>query len=174
MEIGNHVTIGANSVVEAATIGNGVEIGKNCIIVSPPPLSLPIPPAVQLTRDLTAQGSLSIIHEYSKIHDGAVLGPRTIVPSLTEWAGNPGTFPSLRSEASAACINLPSHETGLTNDRKIPVLIFVRISSFSATDRKPARVDAGAGGEQGEGVLQPLQPEQLTAACRISKALEAT
>ena len=33
MEIGNHVIIGANSVVEAATIGNGVEIGKNCIIV---------------------------------------------------------------------------------------------------------------------------------------------
>ncbi len=36
MEIGNHVTIGAHSVVEAATIGNGVEIGKNCIIVSCP------------------------------------------------------------------------------------------------------------------------------------------
>lgn len=33
MKIGDYVHIGANSVVEAATIGNHVEIGKNCIIV---------------------------------------------------------------------------------------------------------------------------------------------
>ena len=36
MKIGDLVTIGAGSVVEAATIGNGVEIGKGCIIVRPP------------------------------------------------------------------------------------------------------------------------------------------
>lgn len=34
MKIGDHVHIGAGSVIEAATIGNHVEIGKNCIIVS--------------------------------------------------------------------------------------------------------------------------------------------
>ena len=34
MKIGDHVHIGAGSVVEAATIGNYVEIGKNCVIVS--------------------------------------------------------------------------------------------------------------------------------------------
>lgn len=34
MKIGDHVHIGANSVVEAATIGSHVEIGKNCVIVS--------------------------------------------------------------------------------------------------------------------------------------------
>jgi dynactin-5 len=33
MKIGDHVHIGANSVIEAATIGNNVEIGKNCVIV---------------------------------------------------------------------------------------------------------------------------------------------
>lgn len=33
MKIGDHVHIGAGSVVEAATIGNNVEIGKNCVIV---------------------------------------------------------------------------------------------------------------------------------------------
>lgn len=33
MKIGDHVHIGANSVVEAATIGSHVEIGKNCVIV---------------------------------------------------------------------------------------------------------------------------------------------
>jgi len=39
MKIGDHVHIGAGTVVEAATIGNNVEIGKNCVIVCP------IPPA---------------------------------------------------------------------------------------------------------------------------------
>jgi carbonic anhydrase/acetyltransferase-like protein (isoleucine patch superfamily) len=34
MKIGDYVHIGAGSVIEAATIGNHVEIGKNCIIVS--------------------------------------------------------------------------------------------------------------------------------------------
>lgn len=32
-KIGDFVSIGAGSIVEAASIGNGVEIGKNCIIV---------------------------------------------------------------------------------------------------------------------------------------------
>lgn len=33
MKIGDHVTIGENSIIEAATIGSHVTIGKNCIIV---------------------------------------------------------------------------------------------------------------------------------------------
>ena len=33
MKIGDHVHIGAGTVVEAATIGNNVEIGKNCVVV---------------------------------------------------------------------------------------------------------------------------------------------
>ena len=41
MKLGDLVTIGAGSVVEAATIGNGVEIGKGCIIVR---FSLPLSP----------------------------------------------------------------------------------------------------------------------------------
>jgi carbonic anhydrase/acetyltransferase-like protein (isoleucine patch superfamily) len=40
MKIGDHVHIGAGSVVEAATIGNHVEIGKNCVIVRPPAVIL--------------------------------------------------------------------------------------------------------------------------------------
>ena len=35
MKIGDYVSIGSNSIVEAASIGTGVEIGKNCIIVRP-------------------------------------------------------------------------------------------------------------------------------------------
>jgi acetyltransferase-like isoleucine patch superfamily enzyme len=34
MKVGDYVHIGANTIVEAATIGNHVEIGKNCVIVN--------------------------------------------------------------------------------------------------------------------------------------------
>ena len=34
MKVGDYVHIGANTIVEAATIGNNVEIGKNCVIVN--------------------------------------------------------------------------------------------------------------------------------------------
>lgn len=40
MKIGDFVSIGPRSIVEAASIGNGVEIGKNCIIVRPFGLSV--------------------------------------------------------------------------------------------------------------------------------------
>ncbi|GAA5894081.1 hypothetical protein JCM6882_007979 [Rhodosporidiobolus microsporus] len=66
MKIGDHVSIGAGSVVEAASIGTGVEIGANCII-----------------------GPLAILKDYSRIADNTVVGAGTIVPSLTEWSGSP-------------------------------------------------------------------------------------
>ena len=34
MKVGDHVHIGSGTIVEAATIGNHVEIGRNCVIVS--------------------------------------------------------------------------------------------------------------------------------------------
>src|ERR1700731_3489139 len=42
MKIGDHVHIGAGTVIEAATVGNHVEIGKNCIIVCVSFLPLPL------------------------------------------------------------------------------------------------------------------------------------
>ncbi|GAA5897317.1 dynactin subunit 5 [Sporobolomyces salmoneus] len=83
MKIGDYVTIGSSSVVEAASIGTGVEIGKNCII-----------------------GPLSILKDYCKIQDGAVVGAGTIVPSLTEWAESParpiGQLPESTPEIAEA------------------------------------------------------------------------
>ncbi len=58
MKIGDHVHIGAGSVVEAATIGNHVEIGKNCIIVS---LVLPSPAA---RLGYSKQGPLGQIYHH--------------------------------------------------------------------------------------------------------------
>ncbi|ORY73848.1 trimeric LpxA-like protein [Leucosporidium creatinivorum] len=66
MKIGDYVSIGSNSIVEAASIGNGVEIGKNCII-----------------------GPLTIIKDNARIADNSIVGPGTIIPSLGEWGGSP-------------------------------------------------------------------------------------
>ncbi|THH05518.1 hypothetical protein EW145_g4736 [Phellinidium pouzarii] len=69
MKIGDHVHIGANSVVEAATIGSHVEIGKNCII-----------------------GKFTIIKDCAKIADNTVLMPNSVVPALAYCFGSPGQF----------------------------------------------------------------------------------
>lgn len=33
MKIGDYVNVGDNTIIEAASIGNMVQIGKNCVIV---------------------------------------------------------------------------------------------------------------------------------------------
>lgn len=38
------------------------------------------------------QGPLVILKDYSRIADGSVVGAGTIIPSLTEWSGSPGTL----------------------------------------------------------------------------------
>ncbi|KIJ65964.1 hypothetical protein HYDPIDRAFT_87875 [Hydnomerulius pinastri MD-312] len=66
MKIGDHVHIGANSVVEAATIGNHVVIGKNCVI-----------------------GKFTIIKDCAQVADNTVVPPNTVIPALALFAGSP-------------------------------------------------------------------------------------
>lgn len=87
MKIGDHVHIGAGSVIEAATVGNHVEIGKNCVIVrymakSRTPL---------LTHHYT-QGKFTIIKDCAKIADNTILPPNTVVPALSLFSGSPGNI----------------------------------------------------------------------------------
>ncbi|SCZ89826.1 BZ3500_MvSof-1268-A1-R1_Chr9g10609 [Microbotryum saponariae] len=89
MKIGDFVHIGAGSIVEAATIGSGVEIGKNCIIVSVFKPFSEDPLEVLRRRVFRTQGSMSIIKDNAKILDNSVVGPGTVIPSLTEWGGSP-------------------------------------------------------------------------------------
>lgn len=111
MKIGDFVSIGPGSIVEAASIGNGVEIGKNCIIVSPCAScqksflygwdawellswSWTRRPADRDFDPLTLQESLAIIKDNAKIADYSVVAAGTIVPSLGEWGGSPGALTS--------------------------------------------------------------------------------
>jgi dynactin 5 len=67
MKIGDHVTIGEGSIVEAATIGSFVHIGKNCVI-----------------------GRFAIIKDCCRIEDNTVIPPNTVVPSFSIYEGSPG------------------------------------------------------------------------------------
>ena len=88
MKIGDFVHIGANTIVEAATIGNHVEIGKNCVIVSNFIHSFALPQ--RLTYSLRPQGKFTIIKDCAKIADNTIIPPNTVIPALTLFAGSPG------------------------------------------------------------------------------------
>ncbi|KAJ3237046.1 hypothetical protein HDU81_010049 [Chytriomyces hyalinus] len=67
MKIGDFVHIGENSIVEAASIGSHVQIGKNCVI-----------------------GRFAIIKDCAQILDNTVIAPNCIIPSFSVYGGNPG------------------------------------------------------------------------------------
>ncbi|KXS16314.1 dynactin, subunit p25 [Gonapodya prolifera JEL478] len=69
VKIGDFVHIGSNSVVEAASIGNGVRIGKNVVV-----------------------GRFAIIKDFVRILDGTVIPANAVIPSFSLYGGNPGTF----------------------------------------------------------------------------------
>ncbi|KAK4684226.1 dynactin 5, partial [Tremellales sp. Uapishka_1] len=68
VRIADFVDIGSGCIVEAASIGHGVEIGKGSII-----------------------GKFAIIKDLAVILPGTVLPDGAIVPSMTVWSGNPET-----------------------------------------------------------------------------------
>jgi dynactin-5 len=99
MKIGDHVHIGADTVVEAASIGNLVEIGKNCVIVS-------LPPAILHQEDIqtthrtslsSIQGRFSVIKDCVKIADHTIIPPGTVVASMSLYSGSPGKHRFLSS-----------------------------------------------------------------------------
>jgi len=84
MKIGDYVHIGANTVVEAATIGNHVVIGKNCVIVR-----LPNCQSIVFTGRVV-QGKFTIIKDCAQVADNTVIPPNTVIPALALFAGSPG------------------------------------------------------------------------------------
>lgn len=83
MKVGDHVSVGANTVLEAATVGSHVEIGANCLV-----------------------GRFTIIKDCARILDGSVVAPHTVIPPFSIYAGNParlvGELPETFSESCEA------------------------------------------------------------------------
>ncbi|SAM63678.1 probable dynactin Arp1 p25 subunit RO12 [Ustilago bromivora] len=83
MKIGDHVSVGANTVLEAASVGAHVEIGANCLV-----------------------GRFVIIKDCARILDGSVVAPNTVVPSFSIFGGSParlvGELPETFSESCEA------------------------------------------------------------------------
>ncbi|KNE70610.1 hypothetical protein AMAG_15370 [Allomyces macrogynus ATCC 38327] len=67
MKLGDYVYVGEDTIVEAATIGNFVQIGNNCVI-----------------------GRFAIIKDCVKIEDGTVVPPHAVISSFSIVRGSPG------------------------------------------------------------------------------------
>ncbi|KAI9891486.1 MAG: hypothetical protein M1814_002609 [Vezdaea aestivalis] len=78
LKIGDHVFIGANTIVESANIGSHVEIGERCII-----------------------GKFTIIRDFVKILPDTVMPPTMVVPSFSIVAGSPARIVAEMGEAAA-------------------------------------------------------------------------
>ncbi|KIS69724.1 putative dynactin Arp1 p25 subunit RO12 [Mycosarcoma maydis] len=83
MKMGDHVSVGANTVLEAASVGSHVEIGANCLV-----------------------GRFVIIKDCARILDGSVVAPNTVIPSFSIFGGSParlvGELPETFSESCEA------------------------------------------------------------------------
>ena len=66
LRMGDHVFVGANTVVAAASIGNHVHIGANVVV-----------------------GDFAIIKDYVKILDGTVVPANMVIASFSIVAGQP-------------------------------------------------------------------------------------
>ncbi|KAG6250190.1 hypothetical protein E4U23_001615 [Claviceps purpurea] len=66
LRLGDHVFVGQNSVVQAATIGNHVHIGRDCTV-----------------------NEFAIVKDYVRILDGAVVPSFMVIPSFSVVAGRP-------------------------------------------------------------------------------------
>jgi dynactin-5 len=92
MKIGDHVTIGEGSIVEAATIGSHVNIGKNCIIVSTCNKDKSIVCLIFYMQK--KKGRFAIIKDCCCITDNTIIPPNTVVPSFSVYSGSPGKLSS--------------------------------------------------------------------------------
>lgn len=67
VRMGDHVHVGADSIVESAVIGSHIDIGRGCVL-----------------------GKLSVLKDCIRILDGAVIPQGAVLASGTVWAGSPG------------------------------------------------------------------------------------
>ncbi len=92
LKIADHVFIGPSSVIEAALIGQHVNIGSNCVV-----------------------GKFVIIKDYVRILDGTVVPPNMVIPSFSIVAGRPGRVVGELSEGEIDGFDLREIYRGVGN-----------------------------------------------------------
>ena len=121
LKIGEHVEVGARTVVEAAAIGSCVQIGSDCVIVghrrchraramrtrcardvhaacarlplpSSPCCFLPLEHRTSRTLLCVLQGPRCILRDCCCLQDGTVLAADTVVPPFAMFGGSPGVL----------------------------------------------------------------------------------
>jgi len=66
LRMGDHVFVGQNTVVQAASVGSHIYIGNDVVV-----------------------GEFAIIKDYVRILDGSVVPPNMVIPSFSIVAGQP-------------------------------------------------------------------------------------
>ena len=90
--------IGKGSVINASSVGSFVQIGKNCVIVSPITHThthththkLENLLSKKYSYDFLLQSRSCILKDCCRIEDNTVLPAETVVPPFTVFAGSPG------------------------------------------------------------------------------------
>jgi len=100
MKVGDYVHIKEGSIVQAASIGSHVQIGRNCVIVRryagwggriAPTTERARPPAtVALSYWNWAQGNFAKLSDGCIIEDNAFVPPAAVVPPFAVYGGAPG------------------------------------------------------------------------------------
>ncbi|KAK2044801.1 dynactin Arp1 p25 subunit [Colletotrichum somersetense] len=66
LRMGDHVFVGQNAVIQAASLGSHVHIGRDCVV-----------------------GEFAIVKDYVRVLDGTVVPPNMVIPSFSVVAGQP-------------------------------------------------------------------------------------
>ncbi|CAH0715722.1 unnamed protein product, partial [Brenthis ino] len=103
LQMGDHVYVGENTVVNAAVVGSYVYIGKNVVI-----------------------GRRCVLKDCCMIEDNSVLPAETVVPSFARYSGNPARLITTLPEAT------PDLMTEFTKKEPHPLLMYVN-ENYSET-----------------------------------------
>ncbi|KAM3076292.1 hypothetical protein ACMFMG_006204 [Clarireedia jacksonii] len=92
LKIGDHVFVGANSIIEAAILGNHIHIGANVVV-----------------------GKFTIVKDFVKILDGTVIPQGMVIPSFSVVGGRPGRVVGEVAEGEVEGMDLREVYRGVKN-----------------------------------------------------------
>jgi len=99
LRLGDHVFVGEGAVIQAATVGSHVHIGREVVV-----------------------GEFAIIKDYVRVLDGAVIPPNMVIPSFSIVAGQPARIVGEVPEGGHEAFELRElYKTVGNNPQPLPV-----------------------------------------------------